>query len=187
MYRLCFKNPIALAVASLCATAVLLAMIYGAGIGQAFIQPQPWQFALAALAVAALLVVPLAGAVLKARTKSTDNPADLLQTFVQACSEAMVVMDSTGRVVCVNRSVETLLGFSRNEMVNKSIEEFLYQDKRSRSAPSVPIDVEASSRATTSDTDLVARCQDGRRFPVEITCSPLELGDRLLSINIIRD
>ena len=32
MYRLCFKSPIALALAFLCASAALLAMIYGAGI-----------------------------------------------------------------------------------------------------------------------------------------------------------
>src|SRR5438105_744392 len=161
MYRLCCKSPIALTLTLLAASA---ALIYGASVGLAFIQPQPWHLALAGLGIASLLVAPCTGA-LRSRTNRADNPVDLLETFVEACSEAMMVMDSTGRVVCVNQSVQTLLGFSRDEMVNKSIEEFLCQDKRSRSAQTIPIDIDASSRATTNDTDLVARCQDGRRFP----------------------
>src|SRR5262249_15305523 len=45
----------------------------------------------------------------------------------------------------------------------------------------------STARSHGAEPELVARCKGGRRVPVEMTCSPLETPEGVVSFSILRD
>jgi two-component system, cell cycle sensor histidine kinase and response regulator CckA len=182
------RTFVVLSVAILLAGTALALALSGTTPAAVVTQPQRWHLALVTLALAGLVVLGLATALIRVYGRRTNKAADIFHSFIEASSDAMAIMDTNGRILCVNRRMETLLGYPQDELVTKPIEDYLVQDRRSQNFVSIQIDFfDTSTRVPGTEPELVARCKDGRRVPVEVTCSPLELEDRMLSISILRD
>ena len=128
-------------------------------------QPQRWHLALLASALAAGAVTGLAVVVVRAHGRRTEKTDAIIHGFVEASTEAMAIMDTNGRILCGNRRLEALLGYTREELVARPIEEFLHQDRRAQGFASIQIDFfDTSSRVPYADPGLVAPCtgRDGR-------------------------
>lgn len=106
--------------------------------------------------------------------------------LVEAAPDAIVICRETGEMVLVNSRTESMLGYSREELLGQHIRllvpEWIFE-------PSWPVDEDAIAEpvpfVTAREVNAVRR--DGRAIPVEIRASPLEIDESLLITSVIRD
>jgi len=113
---------------------------------------------------------------------------DFLQSVIEGSGEAIVTLDSEGRVTSWNRAAERIYGWTAREMAGQSVERVLPDDPEARA------DWERSMRAlreggTIRDSETTRIRRDGERITVRVTRSPLEdpSGRYIGSTAIIRD
>jgi two-component system, NarL family, sensor histidine kinase DevS len=113
---------------------------------------------------------------------------DIAWALVEAAPDGIVCADEDGTILVANRQTEWLFGYSRDELLGRSVEELL--PSRLRGAHRVhrtAYRVDPRTRPMGAGMQLVGRRSDGTEFPVEISLSPLEAGDDLLVIAVVRD
>ncbi len=103
------------------------------------------------------------------------------RALLEAAPDAMIVMDLDGSISLVNAQAERTFGYSREELVGRSIESLV--DERFEDGAFG--DPDARPRGTR--LDLHARRKDGSEFPVEVSLSPLETEGGTLVTAAIRD
>ena len=94
---------------------------------------------------------------------------------VESSPAGMVMIDRHGTIVLVNREIERLFGYSREELVGRPIEALVPERVRARH-PSHRDDFFANpqTRGMGAGRDLFGVRKDGREIPVEIGLNPLE-------------
>jgi len=112
------------------------------------------------------------------------------QHIMEVTPEAIIVSDSSGKIVMVNGQTEKLFGYSREEIVGASIETLVPERLRTghiahRSSyttlESPPIKVMGSGQ------ELYARKKDGTEFATEISLGPLKTKKGNFVISAVRD
>jgi PAS domain S-box-containing protein len=115
------------------------------------------------------------------------RPTDL-GGLLEAAPDAMVVIDEDGHIVLVNAQTERVFGFSRDELLGRSVEmlvpDNLHEVHRKHRDEYV---AEPHFRTMGSGLDLRARRKDGSEFTVEISLAPLYTADGLLISAAVRD
>jgi diguanylate cyclase (GGDEF)-like protein/PAS domain S-box-containing protein len=109
------------------------------------------------------------------------NAEAKFRALLEAAPDAMIVVDADGSISLVNAQTESTFGYSREELVGRSIESLV--DERFEDGTFG--DPDARPRGTR--LDLHARRKDGSEFPVEISLSPLETEGGTLVTAAIRD
>jgi PAS domain S-box-containing protein len=112
----------------------------------------------------------------------------LVRSVLDSLPDAMVIIDSAGRILFANSQVEALFGFNSDDIVNGPVEVLLPERFRQRhvghrSGYSHNVRV----RPMGMGLDLFATRKDGSEFPVEISLSPIKLNDEMLVAAAIRD
>lgn len=112
------------------------------------------------------------------------------QHIMEVTPEAIIVSDSSGKIVTANAQAEKLFGYSRDEMIGQSIE--MLVPKRLRAAHTEHRSAYIAMAKTTSGPmgegrELLARRKDGTEFPTEISLGPLKMKDGYFVISAIRD
>lgn len=118
--------------------------------------------------------------------KALDAP--VYKVLVEAAPDAMVVIDSTGAIILVNRQFELMFGYERDEILGQTIEALVPEGVRQRHR--VHRDgyfAEPKFRAMGSNFELRACRKDGIEFPVEISLSPLQTEAGAMATAAIRD
>jgi protein-histidine pros-kinase len=108
--------------------------------------------------------------------------------LVEVAPDAIVTVDSKGRLVLVNGQTEALFGYQRQELLGQPVELLLperfqlgHVSHRTNYVHSPRI------RPMGSGLELLGRRKDGTEFPVEISLGPVETDGDLLIIATIRD
>ena len=108
--------------------------------------------------------------------------------LLEAAPDAILEVDRQGRIVLVNVQVEKLFGYTRPELLGKSIE-LLIPERFQGRHPAHRGNYFANPimRPMGTGLDLYARRADGSEFAVDVTLSPYEAegGDRVICV--VRD
>ena len=116
------------------------------------------------------------------------SEALLSQTFLELAPDAMLVIDTAGHIVQLNHQTEVLFGYPRAKLLGQPIEHLLPERFHSAHLRHRTAYVaEPQTRPMGTNLPLFGRRQDGREFPVEVSLSPVHIGDELLVISSIRD
>jgi PAS domain S-box-containing protein len=108
--------------------------------------------------------------------------------LLEAVPDAIVIVDSNGRIQLVNAQTEKIFGYPRDALLDQPVEMLMPERFRGLhvahhthyfTAPRV--------RFMGMGLPLVGQRQDGSEFPVDISLSPVATEDGLLVISTVRD
>ncbi len=123
------------------------------------------------------------------RSAATPRITDsVFAQLLEAVPDAIVGVDSDGRIALVNEQTETLFGYRHAELVGQSVE--ILVPERFRSAhPGHRAGYfrEPRTRPMGAGIELFAIRKDGTEFPVEISLSSIEAESGTLATAAVRD
>ncbi|MFQ5616641.1 MAG: PAS domain S-box protein, partial [Anaerolineales bacterium] len=108
--------------------------------------------------------------------------------LLESAPDAIVISDQDGRITLVNRQIERLFGYTREELVGEAVEVLMpgrYQKEHVKHRANYV--AKPRTRSMGYDFNLFAMRKDGSEFPAEISLSPLKTKDGFLVTSIIRD
>ena len=107
---------------------------------------------------------------------------------VEAAPNAMVMVNSSGRIEMVNAQAERVFGYARAELLGQPVE-MLVPDRFRGHHPGLrqSFHHEPDARPMGAGRDLFARRKDGSEFPVEIGLNPIETEDGTMVLSAIVD
>ncbi len=110
------------------------------------------------------------------------------ELFVEAAGEAKLIVDREQRIVFVNRSAESLFGYSRTELIGQPIEWLLPHRIRTRHSSDVAHFFAAPTvRPMGAGRELYGLRKDGTDVPIEIGLNPIEMDGVVFTLASIID
>ncbi len=111
-----------------------------------------------------------------------------LRAAVESAPSGLVMVDGDGRIVLVNREIERLFGYSREEILGRSIELLVPEPLR---GPHVDFRhdflADPRVRAMGAGRDLYGQRKDGSEVPVEIGLTPVATEEGLFVLASVVD
>jgi two-component system cell cycle sensor histidine kinase/response regulator CckA len=120
---------------------------------------------------------------------SDRNRADeRFRLAVEAAPNAMVMVNHDGKIVLVNSQAEELFGYTRKELMGRTIEMLVPEASR-KSHPSLRGEYVAHAQARPMGVrrDLHAQHKNGKQFAVEIGLNPIETDEGTWVLSSILD
>ena len=110
------------------------------------------------------------------------------RTLLETAPDAMVIVDGDGEIVLVNRQIESMFGYERDELLGQQVEQLLPERLRQRHAAHRALfERTPKLRKMGNGFELLALHKSGDEFAVEISLSPLQTPDGMLVSSVIRD
>src|SRR5262249_2630294 len=113
---------------------------------------------------------------------------DRFRGLLESAPDAMILVDADGAIVLANARMESVFGYSRQELVGMRVETMIPERHRAQHEQhrqgffKTP-----AARPMGIGKSLYGRRKDGHEFPVEISLSPLETDEGILVAAAIRD
>ncbi len=108
--------------------------------------------------------------------------------LLESLPDAIIIINSTGRIVLINQETERLFGHPRAQLLTEPIETLLPERfRRAHIAHRSLYFAQPRTRAMGAGLDLFGLRRDGMEFPVEISLSPLATDEGILAVSAIRD
>jgi PAS domain S-box-containing protein len=109
----------------------------------------------------------------------------LVHDLIESSPDALVIVDLDGRIVHVNKQLEELFGYVREELVGEDIEVLVPETQRERHR-------EHRARYVTSPKPRPMVCvrglrKDGSQVPIDISLNPVRTPKGILIVSTIRD
>src|SRR5688572_10152016 len=93
----------------------------------------------------------------------------VLRAIAENATDAIIVADSEGRVVRVNRATEQMLGFSNQELAGKPLTELMPERYRDQHTAGLNRLRTGGERRLSGLIELEALHKDGHEVPFELT------------------
>jgi PAS domain S-box-containing protein len=111
---------------------------------------------------------------------------DTARAVLESASEGIVLIDASGRIVLINTAAERMFGYSRRELLGRTLEILLPERARAAHAEHrADYFAEPRVRPMGIGLDLAGRRRDGTEFPVEISLSHVAASDGSVAIAFI--
>ena len=109
----------------------------------------------------------------------TLEQVDRFALTIESLPNAVVLVEADGKIALVNAELERLFGYSREELIGRSVEMLL--PVVGREGPGIL--AAAAAGTLEPGPDLLGRRHDGSLFPVEIGCASVstKLGPCMLA------
>jgi len=127
--------------------------------------------------VGAMLVAIAVALAQRARKRSRELQASntMSQRLFDVAPDGLMMTDSQGTIVRVNEKMESILGYTREELLGTSIEDVVPVELRDLDhAHRQSYSAAPTTRPSGQGRELLARRKDGSECPVEITLTPLQ-------------
>ena len=112
----------------------------------------------------------------------------LFEKLFLSSPDAIIVVDSDGRILEANPQTELLFGYPISELLGNPVEILMPEQFRSvHTAHRGAYYKEPSMRPMGTGLELYGRRQDGSEFPVDVMLSPVEAAGGKFVLSVIRD
>ena len=115
----------------------------------------------------------------------------LFRVAFESSPSGMVMVDRDGTIILVNREIERLFGYAREDLLGRSIDMLVPQNLRAahpeNRAAFIAFIAFPRSRAMGAGRELLGRRRDGSEVPVEIGLNPVETDDGLCVLASVVD
>ena len=148
--------------------------------------------------LAALLLSLLVGGYLFLRERALATSEKLHQgvsereerfrLVIEASPNAIVLVDSHGRVAMVNRQTELMFGYERAEVLGQPVERLLPESiRKAHVGMRENYQAAPEPRRMGGSRELFGQHRDGRQIPLEVGLSPIRAGNEVLVQAVIID
>jgi len=108
--------------------------------------------------------------------------------LLEAAPDAMVVVNTDGKIVLLNVQAEKQFGYRRDELLGQQVKNIIPEGFAERLiADGTRTAAEALAQQIGTGIELSGRRKDGSEFPIELMLSPLESTEGVLVTAAIRD
>jgi PAS domain S-box-containing protein len=108
--------------------------------------------------------------------------------ILEAIPDAVAAVNQQGVIIQANAQAEQMFGYTRDELIGQKIEVLVPERQRTQHQEHrAEFHTRPKIRRMGSGLDLYRRRRDGSQFPVEISLSPIETGDVMVVLSVIRD
>ena len=109
-----------------------------------------------------------------------------LNSILNTVVDAIITLDGEGIMQSVNAAAVALFGYARRELAGRSVSLILPEPWANR--PSLPfLEAFQPGRPSQSGHEAIGRRKGGDEFPIELSVSEIEVGNRPLFTVIVRD
>ena len=119
---------------------------------------------------------------IKNAEKERQELSETLVALFESAPDAVMTVNAAGRIKRINGQTEKMFKYDRRELLGKPVAKLL-----SGQFPKAARKRRAGFMTTAAGLELVARRQDGLKFPVEVMLSPLSLAGAEGMIATVRD
>jgi two-component system, cell cycle sensor histidine kinase and response regulator CckA len=119
-----------------------------------------------------------------AELEATRLEADQFRRIFQASADAILITDDEDRILDVNPAANRLLGYTRDEFLQKKVPDLIAPEYHFESGQHV-----RTQLATETPRAVLDVHKDGRRIPIEVHSAPLFVDEsgRTVAVSILRD
>ncbi len=112
----------------------------------------------------------------------------LSTSILEAIPDAVAAVNQQGIIVQINAQTESMFGYTRDELIGQRIETLVPERQRQQHTQHRDdFHQRPKLRRMGSGLDLHGRRRDGTEFPVEISLSPVRVGEASIVLSVIRD
>ena len=124
----------------------------------------------------------------KQQEEALKESAERFRAIAESSSDAMLTVDSNGKILFWNKAAETIYGYSSEEIVGKSIEILRPKGKRFMDRKNRENFIKTGHSPYVGKTvEGLARKKDGTEFLSETSISSWEIADQVYFSGIVRD
>jgi len=112
----------------------------------------------------------------------------MFEQLFESAPDSNVLLDQAGTIIGINRQTEVRFGFRRDELIGQPLDSLFparFHDTDLKAG--MLKDLVRSSMPTGLGMDLYGLDKAGLEFPIDMVLNPIQTGDNLLIIAVIRD
>jgi PAS domain S-box-containing protein len=116
------------------------------------------------------------------------DPEVLLHEIFSASPDAIIVIDASHRIVLTSHSVTALFGYGLEDLLGQSIDVLVPDSRRDQHGDHLRrFFGDPHSREMGVGLDLAGRRRDGVEFPIDVSLTPVKIGDAMYVAAFVRD